>query len=108
MGRLRSFAASRTSSRRSRNVSLNQAGSSTARGLAVCATVQNGIRSALASASRSFISVRVDIRAVVAEMAADESVFVPDQSHHENIEDRQYYQAKPARARKPVHLRDDE
>src|SRR5882724_815375 len=65
MRRLPSFAASRTSSRRSRKLSLNQAGTSIACGLAVCAIAESGMRNALARASRSFISVRMDVRAVV-------------------------------------------
>ena len=41
-------------------------------------------------------------------MAADQSVFVPDQSHHENVEDRQHYEAEAVRVRKTVELVDDE
>src|SRR5216684_7040326 len=42
------------------------------------------------------------------QMAADQPVFVPDQSHHENIEDRQHYEAEAARVRVAVELVDDE
>src|SRR5437588_12561250 len=49
MSRLPSFAASRASSRRSRKVSLNHAGTSIACGLAVCAIAESGMRSALAT-----------------------------------------------------------
>ena len=42
------------------------------------------------------------------EMAADQSVLVPDQSHHDNIEDRQHDEAGAARVRETVELVDDE
>src|ERR1700730_5017600 len=42
------------------------------------------------------------------EMAADQSVLVPDQSHHDNIEDRQHYEADAVRVRETVELVDDE
>jgi K+-sensing histidine kinase KdpD len=41
-------------------------------------------------------------------MAADQSVLVPDQSHHDNIEDRQHYEADAVRVREAVELVDDE
>src|SRR5712691_396812 len=41
-------------------------------------------------------------------MAADQSIFVPDQSHHENIEDRQHDEAEAVRVREAVELVDDE
>ena len=41
-------------------------------------------------------------------MAADQSVFVPDQSHQDNIEDRQQYEAEAVRVREAVELVDDE
>src|SRR6266446_5456081 len=41
-------------------------------------------------------------------MAADQSVFVPDQSHHHDIEDRQDDEAESARVREAVQLVDDE
>ncbi len=41
-------------------------------------------------------------------MAADEPVFVPDQSHHDNVEDRQHYEAEAVRVREAVELVDDE
>src|SRR5260370_15674172 len=42
------------------------------------------------------------------QMAADQSVFVPDQSHQDNIEDRQQYEAEAVRVREAVELVDDE
>src|SRR5258706_2158180 len=42
------------------------------------------------------------------QMAADQSVFVPDQSHHENIEYRQDDETEVARIREAVELVDDE
>src|SRR5216683_1272378 len=42
------------------------------------------------------------------QMAADQSVFVPDQSHHHDIEDRQRDQAEAVRVREAVELVDDE
>jgi undecaprenyl-diphosphatase len=41
-------------------------------------------------------------------MAADQSVFVPDQCHHHDIEDRQHDEAETARVRETVELVDDE
>ena len=41
-------------------------------------------------------------------MAADQSVFVPDQSHNENIEDRQHNEAGAVRIREAVELVDNE
>ena len=41
-------------------------------------------------------------------MAADQPVLVPDQSHHDNIEDRQNNQAEAVRIREAVELVDDE
>src|SRR5713226_8156306 len=42
------------------------------------------------------------------QMAADQSIFVPDQSHHENIEDGQHYEAEGVRVREAVELVNDE
>src|SRR5713101_8260854 len=39
---------------------------------------------------------------------ADQSIFVPDQSNHENIEDRQHDEAEAVRVREAVELVDDE
>ena len=41
-------------------------------------------------------------------MAADQPVFVPDQSNHENIEDGQHYETEAVRVREAVELVDDE
>ena len=41
-------------------------------------------------------------------MAADQPVLVPDQSHHDNIEDRQNDKAEAVRIREAVELVDDE
>src|SRR5665213_64619 len=41
-------------------------------------------------------------------MAADQPVFMPDQSYHENIEDRQHDEAKAVRVGEAVELVDDE
>jgi hypothetical protein len=41
-------------------------------------------------------------------MAADQSVFVPDQSHHHDIEDRQHDEAEAVRVREAIELVDDE
>jgi hypothetical protein len=41
-------------------------------------------------------------------MATDQSIFVPDQSDHENIEDRQHYEAEAVGVREAVELVDDE
>jgi hypothetical protein len=41
-------------------------------------------------------------------MAADQSVLVPDQSHHDNIENRQHYEADAVRVREAVELVDNE
>ncbi len=41
-------------------------------------------------------------------MAVDQSVFVPDQSRHHDIEDRQDDEAESVRVRKAVELVDDE
>ena len=42
------------------------------------------------------------------QMAANQSVLVPDQSHHDNVEDRQHYEAEAVRVREAVELVDDE
>src|ERR1700730_14829172 len=42
------------------------------------------------------------------QMVADQSVFVPDQSHHHDIEDRQHDEAEAERVREAVELVDDE
>src|SRR6202022_1616533 len=42
------------------------------------------------------------------EMAADQSVFVPDQTHHDNIEDRQHYEADAVGVGKSIELVGDE
>ena len=41
-------------------------------------------------------------------MATNQSVFVPDQSHYENIEDCQHDEADAVRVRETVELVDDE
>ncbi len=41
-------------------------------------------------------------------MAADQAVFVPDQSHHHDIEDRQHHKAEAVCVREAVELVDDE
>jgi hypothetical protein len=41
-------------------------------------------------------------------MAANQAVLVPDQSHHDNVEDRQHYEADAVRVREAVELVDDE
>jgi hypothetical protein len=41
-------------------------------------------------------------------MAADQAVFVPDQSHHHDIEDRQQHKAEAVRVREAVELVEDE
>ena len=41
-------------------------------------------------------------------MTADQSVLVPYQSHHDNIEDRQHYETDAVRVRETVELVDDE
>jgi hypothetical protein len=41
-------------------------------------------------------------------MAANQSVLVPDQSHHDDIEDRQHDEADAVRVREAVELVDDE
>jgi hypothetical protein len=41
-------------------------------------------------------------------MVVDQSVFVPDQSHHHDIEDRQDDEAESVRVREAVELVDDE
>src|SRR5258706_16404401 len=42
------------------------------------------------------------------QMAADQSVLVPDQPRHDNIEDRQHDEADAVRVREAVELVDDE
>src|SRR5258708_29031553 len=42
------------------------------------------------------------------QMAVDQSILVPDQSHHENIENRQHDEAEAVRVREAVELVDDE
>jgi hypothetical protein len=37
-------------------------------------------------------------------MAVDQSVFVPDQAHDENIEDRQHYEPEAVHVREAVEL----
>ena len=41
-------------------------------------------------------------------MAADQSVLVPDQSHHDNIEDRQHDETDAVRVGEAIELVDDE
>ena len=41
-------------------------------------------------------------------MVADQSVFVPDQSHHHDIKDRQHDEAEAVRVREAIELVDDE
>ena len=41
-------------------------------------------------------------------MEANQAVLVPDQSHHDNVEDRQHYEADAVRVREAVELVDDE
>ena len=41
-------------------------------------------------------------------MAADQSVLVPDQSHHDNVEDGQHDEADAVRVREAIELVDDE
>src|SRR5260370_15736848 len=42
------------------------------------------------------------------QMAANQSVLVPDQSHHDNIEDRQHDEAAAVRVGEAIELVDDE
>ena len=42
------------------------------------------------------------------QMAADQAVFVPDQSYHHDIEDRQHDKAEAVRVREAIELVDDE
>jgi hypothetical protein len=58
---------------------------------------------------RSFSSIRRATNALSqCQVAADKSVFVPDQSHHDNVEDRQHYEAEAVRVREAVELLEDE
>ena len=41
-------------------------------------------------------------------LTVSKSIFVPDQSHHDNIEDRQHYKADAVRVGEAVELVDDE
>ncbi len=41
-------------------------------------------------------------------MASNQSVFVPDQSHHDNVEDRQHDETDAVRVREAIELVDDE
>src|SRR5713226_9052912 len=42
------------------------------------------------------------------QMAANQSVLVPDQSHHDNVEDRQHDETDAVRVREAIELVDDE